>query len=86
MKHFKTNVLLKSILGKDLINDDNIAVNELVKNSYDANSKKVDIIFKNLKQNDDATNPVYSSKSSKIIIQDFGVGMLCLEYIQLYAL
>jgi signal transduction histidine kinase len=75
MKHFKTNVLLKSIIGKDLINDDNIAVNELVKNSYDANSKTVDIIFRNLKENDDSTSITSSAKSSKIIIQDFGIGM-----------
>jgi signal transduction histidine kinase len=74
-KHFKTNVLLKSIIGKDLINDDNIAVNELVKNSFDANSRNVIIRFKNLKENDDSVNKVYSKKSSKIIIQDFGIGM-----------
>lgn len=29
--HFKTNIQLKSIIGKDLINDDNIAILELVK-------------------------------------------------------
>lgn len=75
IKHFKTNVLLKSIIGKDLINDDNIAILELVKNSYDANSSKVNVIFKNLKFNDDSQNKFYSNQSSKIIIQDFGVGM-----------
>ncbi len=74
-KHFKTNVLLKSIIGKDLINDDSIAVLELVKNSYDANSKSVNVIFKNLKSNDDLSSHVHSKNSSKIIIQDFGVGM-----------
>lgn len=75
IKHFKTNVLLKSIIGKDLINDDNIAILELVKNSYDANSKKVSVAFENLKTNDDETVDTYSSKSSKIIVQDFGIGM-----------
>jgi signal transduction histidine kinase len=45
--HFRTNVLLKNIVGKDLINDDNIAVSELVKNAYDAGAKKVDIYLKN---------------------------------------
>jgi signal transduction histidine kinase len=75
IKHFKTNVLLKSIIGKDLINDDNIAILELVKNSFDANSKEVNVVFKNLKSNDDLDNPFYSEKSSKIIIQDFGIGM-----------
>ncbi len=73
--NFRTNVLIKSIIGKDLINDDNIAVLELVKNSYDAASPTVDIIFKNLKQNDDLNSKTYSTNSSKIIIQDFGKGM-----------
>lgn len=73
--HFKTNVLLKSIIGKDLINNDNIAVLELVKNSYDAHSPNVKVIFKNIKNNDDLSNPNYSNYSSKIIIKDEGVGM-----------
>ena len=37
--HFKTNILLKNIIGKDLITDDNVAMLELVKNSYDAGPK-----------------------------------------------
>ena len=45
--HFKTNVQIKSIIGKDLINDDNIAILELVKNSFDADAKRVDISFCN---------------------------------------
>jgi len=48
MAHFRTHALLKNIVGKDLINDDNIAVLELVKNSYDAEAKKVGLYFKNL--------------------------------------
>ena len=74
--HFRTNVLLKSIIGKDLITDDNIAVLELVKNSFDANSKKVEIIFKNTSVNDDdeiIDTPTISS--SRIIIIDKGIGM-----------
>lgn len=90
--YFKTNVQLKSIIGKDLINDDNIAILELVKNAYDANSKKALVIFNNIKDNDDKkTNelnelgskinpqsperPTFSPKTSRIIIQDFGIGM-----------
>lgn len=73
--NFKTNVLIKSIIGKDLINDDNIAVLELVKNSFDANSPKVHVIFENIKTNDDLKNSMYGRHSSKIIIQDFGKGM-----------
>ncbi|MCX6582547.1 MAG: ATP-binding protein [Candidatus Aminicenantes bacterium] len=72
---FRTNVQLKNIIGRDLINNDNIAVLELVKNSYDAGSKKVEVIFKNLKENDDAGNASYSDKSSKIVIIDDGIGM-----------
>src|SRR4051812_198591 len=75
-KHFKTNVLLKSIIGKDLINNDNIAVLELVKNAFDAGSKEVDIVFKNIKRNDDESNKDnYTDSSSKIVIQDWGSGM-----------
>ena len=76
--HFKTNVQIKSIIGKDLINDDNIAILELVKNSFDADAKRVDISFYNLKKNDDKEgNKAYpfSERTSRIIIRDDGVGM-----------
>jgi len=78
--HFKTNVQLKNIIGRDLINDDNVAIQELVKNSYDAGSKKVEIIFRNLKSNEDdllsnETKRKYFDKSSKIFIIDSGEGM-----------
>src|SRR5690606_9457281 len=62
--NFRTNILLKSIIGKDLITDDNIAVLELVKNSFDAGSNQVKISFEDLDKND-----------SKLIIADFGSGM-----------
>lgn len=64
--HFKTNTLLKNLIGKDLINDDNIGIIELVKNSYDAGSKKVIIKFENI---------FNEEKTSKIIIVDTGCGM-----------
>jgi signal transduction histidine kinase len=76
--HFKTNVQIKSIIGKDLINDDNIAILELVKNSFDADAKRVDISFCNLKNNDDKEGNKechFSEKTSRIIIRDDGVGM-----------
>ena len=41
---FRVSTALKSIIGKDLINDKYIAVFELVKNAYDAGAKRVDII------------------------------------------
>lgn len=42
---FRVSAELKNILGRDLITSDNIAVLELVKNSYDAHATKVEIIF-----------------------------------------
>lgn len=73
--HFKTNVQLKSIIGKDLINDDNIAILELVKNSFDADSKTVFVRYLNLKENDDSICETYTEKTSRLIIQDNGLGM-----------
>lgn len=61
---FKISSALKNIIGSDLINDDFIAVFELVKNSYDAHASRVDIIFEN----------IYSN-NAKIIIKDDGKGM-----------
>lgn len=56
--------IIKTI-GDELISNDVVALVELIKNSYDADSKWVKIKFKNL----------YDSKSSEIIIKDDGVGM-----------
>lgn len=61
---FKVGSYLKNIIGSDLINDDFIAVFELVKNSYDAHATDVKVIFEN----------IYSG-NSKIIIKDNGKGM-----------
>lgn len=75
---FRTHINLKDIIGKDLINNDNIAVLELVKNSFDAGSTKVDIVFNNLKENKDNDsnfNQLNKSKYSKIFIKDYGTGM-----------
>lgn len=73
--HFKTNIQLKSIIGKDLINDDNIAILELVKNSFDADAKKVEVQYSNLKDNDDKIVNSYSNSTSRLIIKDNGLGM-----------
>lgn len=73
--HFKTNIQLKSIIGKDLINDDNIAILELVKNSFDADAKKVEVQYHNLKNNDDKINDSFSELTSRLIIKDNGLGM-----------
>lgn len=73
--HFKTNVQLKSIIGKDLINDDNIAILELVKNSFDADAKQVKVKYFNLKKSDDKEVEHFSSNTSRLVIQDDGIGM-----------
>ena len=64
---FRISAGLKDIIGKELITDDNIAIFELVKNSYDAGARNVQIIFKNMKP--------LSAGDSKIIIADDGDGM-----------
>lgn len=64
---FLSHVNIKNIIGKELINNDNVAVMELVKNSYDAGAKKVTVEFKNLKNEDE--------KNHQIIIADDGMGM-----------
>ena len=56
---FRVSAELKNILGRDLITSDNIAVLELVKNSYDAHATKVEITFGN----------------DNIVIADNGKGM-----------
>lgn len=65
--HFKTNTLLKNLVGKDLINEDNIAIGELVKNSYDAGSTEITVTFKGLLGDENTKR--------KIIISDKGSGM-----------
>lgn len=65
--YFLSHVNIKNIIGKELINNDNVAVMELVKNSYDAGAKKVTVEFKNLKSQD--------RNNHEIIIADDGIGM-----------
>ncbi len=62
---FRISATLKDLIGKELITDEFVAVFELVKNSFDANASKVDLIFENN----------HNSKKSKIIIIDNGKGM-----------
>lgn len=59
--HFKTHSDLKNIIGQDLINDDNIAIIELVKNGIDADAQSVDIRF--------------DKENNSILIYDNGKGM-----------
>lgn len=65
--HFLSHVNIKNIIGKELINDDNVAVMELVKNSYDAGALQVDVEFKNLTS--------LEKFNHELVISDDGQGM-----------
>lgn len=67
--YFKTNTLLKNLVGKDLINDDNIAIVELVKNAYDAGTEDVLVRFEGFTEQGKTFN------GSRIVIADRGRGM-----------
>jgi len=64
--NFVANARLKDIVGRGLITNDNIALIELIKNSKDANSSKVEIIFNNADK---------AGEGAQVIIRDFGRGM-----------
>ena len=57
--HFDVSSGLKSVLGSELITDDEVAIFELVKNSFDAAANHVDLFF----------------AADKIVISDNGTGM-----------
>ena len=63
---FNAHARLKDIVGRGLINDDNVAIIELIKNSKDAESNSVHISFSHAKEEND---------DSLLIIQDSGQGM-----------
>ena len=64
-ENFKISAALKDLIGKELITDEFVAVFELVKNSFDANATKVEIIFEKN----------YEADNARIIIKDNGKGM-----------
>ncbi|MBS1640843.1 MAG: sensor histidine kinase [Bacteroidetes bacterium] len=64
-ENFKISAALKNLIGKELITDEFVAVFELVKNSFDADATKVEVIFEN---NNEPQN-------ARIIIKDNGKGM-----------
>jgi signal transduction histidine kinase len=67
--NFSAHAEIKNVIGQDLINDDNIAVIELVKNSLDANAKKIKIIFQN-------TDGVLTKEPpTTVFLSDDGIGM-----------
>ncbi|MEK4298870.1 ATP-binding protein [Oceanobacillus sp. FSL W8-0428] len=63
------NTRLLKMLGEDLIKDEKTAVIELVKNSYDADARRVRIFFENFSDEFEA------SHASEIFIIDDGEGM-----------
>lgn len=62
--NFKISSALKSLIGRELITDEFIAIFELVKNSFDAHAKNVKVIFENI-----------HNQKARIIIVDDGKGM-----------
>ena len=65
---FKISTGLKDIIGKELITEAHTAIFELVKNAYDANAARVDIVFQNV-------NAGNRTNRGKILIIDDGHGM-----------
>jgi signal transduction histidine kinase len=61
---FRISSALKTIIGRELITDDFVAVFELVKNAFDAHARNVEIRFEGLAAGD-----------PKLIIKDDGKGM-----------
>ncbi|WP_281336946.1 ATP-binding protein [Flavobacterium eburneipallidum] len=64
-KHFNPKAHILTLLGNELIKSPVMAIYELVKNSYDADAKKVDVRFRDIEKLDEAV----------IIIEDDGIGM-----------
>lgn len=61
---FSVDAGLINRLGKELVGKGETAISELIKNAYDADATKVDLVFKN------ALKP-----GGTLIIEDDGVGM-----------
>ncbi|OQX77920.1 MAG: hypothetical protein B6D64_07545, partial [Bacteroidetes bacterium 4484_276] len=64
-KHFNPKAHILTLLGEELIKNPVMAIYELVKNSYDADAKRVDVRFINIDSIDDAA----------ISVEDDGIGM-----------
>ncbi|MDO3695887.1 sensor histidine kinase [Wenyingzhuangia sp. chi5] len=65
IKHFKPKAHILRLLGEELIKSPIMAIYELVKNSYDADSSFVNVSFSNIQNIDEA----------KVIIEDNGTGL-----------
>ncbi len=62
--HFSASTSVKNLFGRGLVTDQIAAVFELVKNSYDADAKEVEIIFSDL-----------ATENATLTISDNGTGM-----------
>lgn len=65
---------LLTMLGEQLIKNEQIALAELIKNSYDADADWVKVSFENFDY-DENKNEIYTRADSKIIVEDNGSGM-----------
>ena len=63
---------LLTMLGEQLIKNEQIALAELIKNSYDADAEWVKVRFVDF---DEKKKEIFKTKDSKIIIEDNGCGM-----------
>lgn len=61
--YFKTSSHIKTIVGKELIDSDEVAIFELVKNSIDAEAKNILVVFE------------FKGESNSIWVIDDGKGM-----------
>jgi anti-sigma regulatory factor (Ser/Thr protein kinase) len=64
-KHFNPKAHILTLLGEELIKSPVMAIYELVKNSYDADSKRVNVYFRDIENSEEAA----------IVIEDDGTGM-----------
>ena len=62
--HFSASTSVKNLFGRGLVTDQVAAVFELVKNSYDADARVVELVFSNL-----------NTDESTLTIRDDGTGM-----------
>jgi len=67
--HFSTHAELKNVIGQDLINDDNIAIIELVKNGIDAGAEKITLTF------EEGADGSHIVAGPLLVIEDNGAGM-----------
>ena len=65
---------LLTMLGEQLIKNEQIALAELIKNSYDADADWVKVSFVDFNY-DDKSDTISKTDDSKIIIEDNGCGM-----------